>query len=423
MPVYAGNKNLTLYWGAGDAQGMSNVRLYLGDKLVYIPFRPPEGDLLLAGSGTYLKGGADVYLDYKNTPQVQNELDGLHLGNAPFTFSFRVNGAYIGQGTRFLLDFPGLIRAKSDRHTLAFMTDVYKPGVWQYVSPDVLTDGWNAVSLGYAGDKLKLTVNAATYTLADKKTVATRRVSGFSEVNYLKLKSAYSYLNSLVMNNEIAEEELHVMHKILNKEVIAKEENNRLYNVKVAAFPFLRKVDDYDFNFQPGIKEEKIRSIIESDFYENATNIVFVGNPGTGKTHLAIAIAYTVAIRRNSVYFIKFNKLINILRQAYNEGTLERKLRLFYKYKLLVIDEVGFNEITPLEAKLFFQLIDLRYTKRSTIFTSNISFDKWPQILGNDEMITKAILDRILHYSYLFNITGPSYRIKDKLNPKKTENT
>ena len=243
------------------------------------------------------------------------------------------------------------------------------------------------------------------------------------QLNYLKLKSAYSYLNSLVMNNEIAEKELHVMHKILNKEVIAKEENNRLYNVKVEAFPFLRKVDDYDFNFQPGIKEEKIRSIIESDFYENATNIVFVGNPGTGKTHLAIAIAYTVAIRRNSVYFIKFNKLINILRQAHNEGTLERKLRLFYKYKLLVIDEVGFNEISPLEAKLFFQLIDLRYTKRSTIFTSNISFDKWPQILGNDEMITKAILDRILHYSYLFNINGPSYRIKDKLNPKKIENT
>lgn len=91
---------------------------------------------------------------------------------------------------------------------------------------------------------------------------------------------------------------------------------------------------------------------------------------------------------------------------------------------MLVIDEVvGFNEILPLEAKLFFQLINLIYTNDLTIFTSNISFDKCPQILGNDEMITKAILDRILHYSYLFNINGPSYRIKDKLNPKKTENT
>jgi len=93
----------------------------------------------------------------------------------------------------------------------------------------------------------------------------------------------------------------------------------------------------------------------------------------------------------------------------------------FFKYKLLIIDEVGFNEISPLEAKLFFQLIDLRYTKRPTIFTSNMTFDKWSLILGNDEMITKAILDRILHYSYLFNISGPSYRIKDKLRMNKTE--
>lgn len=241
------------------------------------------------------------------------------------------------------------------------------------------------------------------------------------QLNYLKLKSAYSYLNELVKSNEIDEKDLIGLYKVLNKEVDAKEENNKLYNVKVAAFPFLRKIEDYDFDFQPSIKREKIQSIIDSSFYEEATNVVFIGNPGTGKTHLAISIAYTVAIRRNSVYFIKFNRLINTLRTAYNKGTLERKLKLFYKYKLLVIDEVGFNEITPLESKLFFQLIDLRYTKRSTIFTSNIVFEKWPQILGNDEMITKAILDRILHYSYLFNITGPSYRIKDKLIKNKSE--
>ena len=191
--------------------------------------------------------------------------------------------------------------------------------------------------------------------------------------------------------------------------------------MKVAGFPFLKRVEDYDFTFQPSISKEKIYSIIQSNFYDDGTNIVLVGNPGTGKTHLAIAIAYSVAIRRNSVYFIKFNKLISILRNAFNEGTFERKVKHFSKYKLLIIDEVGFNEISPFEAKLFFQLIDLRYTKRSTIITSNIVFEKWSTILGNDEMITKAIVDRLLHFSYLFNITGPSYRLKDKLKEKQIE--
>ena len=162
-----------------------------------------------------------------------------------------------------------------------------------------------------------------------------------------------------------------------------------------------------------------MRSLVASDFYMDATNVVFIGNPGVGKTHLAISLGYAVAIKRNSVYFIKFNRLVSKLKQANIEGTVERTLKVFFKYKVLVIDEVGFNEVSPMEAKLFFQLIDMRYTKRSTIFTSNMTFDKWPMILGQDEMITKVILDRILHHSYLFNISGPSYRIRDKLKVDK----
>ena len=241
------------------------------------------------------------------------------------------------------------------------------------------------------------------------------------QLTYLKLKSAHTYLKELHISDEITATELKGIYKILNREVLAKEDNNKLYNVKVAGFPFLRTLDDYDFSFQPTVKEERIRAIATSNFYDESINVVFVGNPGVGKTHLAVALGYSVAIRRNSVYFIKFNKLILTLKNAYHEGSFEKRVSHFFKYKLLIIDEVGFNEVSPLEAKLFFQLIDLRYTKKSTIFTSNMTFDKWPQILGQDEMITKAILDRILHHSYLFNIAGPSYRIKDKLKINRAE--
>ena len=240
---------------------------------------------------------------------------------------------------------------------------------------------------------------------------------------YLKLKSAHAHLKELHINDSISQSEIKGLYKVLKKEVEAKEENNKLYNVKVAAFPFIRKIEDYDFSFQPTVNEEKIKAICNSDFYLDATNIVFIGNPGVGKTHLSVAIGYEVAVKRNSVYFIKFTRLIQNLKQAFNEGTIEKKVKLYFKYKLLIIDEVGFNEISPLEAKLFFQLIDMRYTKRSTIFTSNLTFDKWTNVLGQDEMITKAILDRIVHHSYLFNITGPSYRIKDKLDLNENEDS
>lgn len=241
------------------------------------------------------------------------------------------------------------------------------------------------------------------------------------QLTYLKLKSAYTFLKELHINDAINNNELKGIHKILEKEVEAKEENNKLYNVKVAGFPFLKTIDDYEFDFQTSVKEDKVRTIIDSNFYEDGTNVLLIGNPGVGKTHLAIAIGYSVAIKRNSVYFIKFNKLISILKNAHNDGTIEKRIRHFFKYKLLIIDEVGFSEISPLESKLFFQLIDLRYSKRSTIITSNMTFEKWPQILGNDEMITKAVLDRLLHHSYLFNISGPSYRIKDKIKLNRTE--
>ena len=118
------------------------------------------------------------------------------------------------------------------------------------------------------------------------------------QLAYLKLKSANIYLKELHINDQLSALELKGLYKVLSKEIQAKEENNRLYNVKVAAFPFLRKIEDYDFDFQPSLSKDKIMSIVESNFYDEGTNIAFIGNPGTGKTHLAIAIAYNCSNKK-----------------------------------------------------------------------------------------------------------------------------
>lgn len=232
---------------------------------------------------------------------------------------------------------------------------------------------------------------------------------------YLKMNASLQLVDELYMSGKIDDSNIELLYQVIDAQHKFKEENNQLYNVKVAGFPYIKSLDDFDFSFQPSINETQIRNIAESGFYQEGVNLAFIGTPGVGKTHLAVSIGVCVAKKRVSVYFIKFAKLINQLKRAYDENKLERQIKVYNKYKLLIIDEVGFNEISPLEAKLFFQLVDLRYETKSTIYTSNITFDKWVTIMGNDEMITRAILDRVLHHSYLFNIVGNSYRLKDKL--------
>lgn len=172
MPVYLGAKNQTLYLGAGDEKGMSNVRLYLGDKLVYIPFRPPEGDLLLAGPGVYLKGGADVYLDYKNTPLVlQDSLSGKNIGTGPFDISFEFTPQTGCTGTRYLFEVPGLAKFGYDlakgHGLLAYLKGVGWRSVGPQASGGPVHEGKNTVRLwrGAADTDILLEVNGAAYTL------------------------------------------------------------------------------------------------------------------------------------------------------------------------------------------------------------------------------------------------------------------
>ncbi len=165
--------------------------------------------------------------------------------------------------------------------------------------------------------------------------------------------------------------------------------------VKVANFPFLKTIEDFDFSFQPGINKGKVLDLLTLRFLEHQENILFLGNSGTGKTHLSVAIGIAAAQKRISTYFINCHELLQNLKKAHLENRLETRLKHYAKYKLLIIDEICYLPINTEEGNIFFQLINKRYEKSSTIITTNKDFSKWHEIFG-DVTIANAILDRLL---------------------------
>ena len=192
------------------------------------------------------------------------------------------------------------------------------------------------------------------------------------------------------------------------------EEKKIKHSIQFAGFPFYKTLDDFDFSFQPSINKEEILDFKNLRFVEKAENILFVGSPGVGKTHLAISIGIENAKSNHSTYFVNCNDLIQMLQKAHLQNRLDDKLKTLAKYKLLIIDEVGYLPINVEGANMLFQLINKRYEKNSTIITTNKVFSKWGELFG-DLTIANAILDRLLHHSHIININGNSYRLKDKL--------
>lgn len=206
--------------------------------------------------------------------------------------------------------------------------------------------------------------------------------------------------------------------KLSNYEVDFKEKNASRSMIKAAAFPFVKELKDYDFDFQPGVNEQEIKELCTLGFLERSENIVFLGPSGVGKTHLATSIGIAAAKRRVSTYFIKCSDLLQQLKKAKLENRLETRLKHFCHYRLLIIDEIGYLPIDKEDSNLFFQLIDRRYEKKSTILTTNMNFNDWDGIFF-DAVVANAILDRVLHHSHVIAISGKSYRLKDHM--KQTE--
>lgn len=184
--------------------------------------------------------------------------------------------------------------------------------------------------------------------------------------------------------------------------------------VKVANFPFYKEIKDFDFSYQPSLDKTKIMDLMTLRFVENAENIIFCGTPGVGKTNLAVSIGIESAKQRISTYFITFHNLIQQLKQAKYENRLEARLKWYCRYKLLIIDEVGYEKMDEETANLFFNLISKKYEKTSTIITTNLVFSKCPDVFV-EPILTNALLDRLLHHCSVININGPSYRLKDQL--------
>lgn len=215
----------------------------------------------------------------------------------------------------------------------------------------------------------------------------------------LGIESPLSYYSHLTLSNRKEDEHNN------------RRDNNYKKRHSKAKLPSHKTIEDFNFAFQPSIDKKTINDCLTCNFIKERRNIVFIGKPGTGKTHLAISIGLKALMKGYKVRFTSVNEILHALNAAKADNSYYQKVDYYLGHDLLIMDELGFKKVPSYSADDFFEIISKRYEKGSVIITTNKSFENWGDIF-QDHILAAAILDRIVHYSTIVKINGPSYRTK-----------